>query len=112
MSGTTPGPWRWNMNDDGSATLYGGDSQRPYVIADFWRNALRLNKQNARRNSDLKAEQIANLDLCAAAPDLLAAAIHAEAVLSIVEPRSNKAEYLETLGEFRAAIAKATGGQP
>lgn len=39
---------------------------------------------------------------------LLAAAGHAEAVMSIVEPRSDKKEYLETLGELRAAIAAAT----
>lgn len=44
----------------------------------------------------------------AAVPALLAAAVHAEAVMSIVEPRSDKKEYLETLFELRAAIAAAT----
>jgi hypothetical protein len=39
---------------------------------------------------------------------LLAAATHAEAVMTIVEPRSDKKEYLETLHELRAAIAGAT----
>lgn len=39
---------------------------------------------------------------------LLAAAIHAEAVMTIVEPRSDKKEYLETLHELRAAIAAAS----
>lgn len=42
-----------------------------------------------------------------AMPALLAAAVHAEAVMSIVEPRSDKKEYLETLFELRAAIAAA-----
>ena len=44
----------------------------------------------------------------AAMPALLAAAVHAEAVMSIVEPRSDKKEYLETLFELRAAIAAAS----
>lgn len=38
---------------------------------------------------------------------LLEAAVHAEAVMSIIEPRSDKKEYLETLFELRAAIAAA-----
>jgi Mg2+ and Co2+ transporter CorA len=40
---------------------------------------------------------------------MLAALEHVEAVLSIVEPRSDKAEYLATLAEVRAAIAEAKG---
>lgn len=39
---------------------------------------------------------------------LISAAFHAEAVMSIVEPRSDKKEYLETLFELRRAIASAT----
>lgn len=38
---------------------------------------------------------------------LVAALDHVEAVLSIVEPRSHKAEYLVTLSEVRAALAAA-----
>lgn len=37
---------------------------------------------------------------------LHAAALHAEAVMSIVEPRSDKAEYLQTLSELRAALGR------
>lgn len=39
---------------------------------------------------------------------LRVAAEHAEAVMTIVEPRGNKAEYLETLGELRAALGITT----
>lgn len=41
---------------------------------------------------------------------LIAALDHVEAVMTIVEPRSNKAEYLETLHQVRAALSKA--GRP
>lgn len=62
------------------------------------------------------AEGIANANLIITAvnerPTLLArvreleeACEHAEAVMSIVEPRSNKAEYLECVAKLRAAIA-------
>ena len=38
---------------------------------------------------------------------LLAAAVHAEAVMTIVVPRSDMKEYVETLHELRRAIAAA-----
>ena len=41
--------------------------------------------------------------------ELVAACDHAEAVMSIVMPRSNTAEYIETLQQIRAALAKARG---
>lgn len=50
--------------------------------------------------------------LVAAAPTMLAALVYAEAVLSIVEPRSDKAEYLRCLEQVRSALAKAKGSQP
>jgi len=50
---------------------------------------------------------IANARLFFAAPDMLDALRQAEACMSIVEPRSDKAEYLRILGVVRAAIAKA-----
>lgn len=40
--------------------------------------------------------------------DLIAALDNAEAVMSIVEPRSDKAQYLDALEKIRAALAKAT----
>lgn len=52
----------------------------------------------------------ANARLIAAAPVLLTALVEAEAVLSIVEPRSHKAEYLSALATVRTAIAQASGG--
>lgn len=46
---------------------------------------------------------------CNAHDELLAACGNAEAVMSIVEPRSDKAEYLACLAQLRAAISKARG---
>ena len=43
---------------------------------------------------------------------MLAAMEQAEAIMSIVEPRSDKAEYLRILGVVREAIAVAKGGAP
>ena len=48
--------------------------------------------------------------LIAAAPQMLAALRTVEAVMSIVRPRSDTAEYLAALDQVRAAIAKATSG--
>lgn len=53
-------------------------------------------------------EAAANARLIAAAPEMYAALDHVEAVLSIVMPRSHMKEYLETLDEVRAALAKAS----
>ena len=50
---------------------------------------------------------IAVAHLLAAAPEMLEALDAAEACMSIVVPRSDKAEYLQILGTVRAAIAKA-----
>lgn len=51
----------------------------------------------------------ANAHLCAAAPDLYAAAHHAETVMMIVMPRSHSAEYHQTFKELQAALRKARG---
>ncbi len=53
------------------------------------------------------AELRANAVLISAAPDMLDALVEAEACMSIVEPRSDTAEYLRVLGAVRNAIAKA-----
>lgn len=55
-----------------------------------------------------EAEAIANMYLIAAAPDMHAALDRVEALLSIVLPRSHTKEYLETLDQVRAALAKAS----
>lgn len=54
----------------------------------------------------------ADIRLIASAPELLDTLTHAEAVMSIVEPRSEKAQYLHCLNRIRAAIAKATEPRP
>lgn len=71
--GHTPGDWSWDMHEDGSATLYATHDGDVFEIADFWRKPLRRAPQDTRFDSELKAEQIANLNLAAAAPRLLAA---------------------------------------
>jgi hypothetical protein len=53
--------------------------------------------------------EAATARLIAAAPDMYEALNHVEAVLSIVQPRSNTKEYLETLAQVRTALAKAHG---
>lgn len=61
--------------------------------------------------AELSGDCLYDAHLVAAAPDLLDACIQAEAVLSIVEPRSDKAEYLRVLGTLRIALSKARGPQ-
>lgn len=62
----------------------------------------------ALRNDKLLACDPVCLKAADAVEQLLNAATHAETVMSIVEPRSDKKEYLETLFELRAAITAAT----
>lgn len=57
----------------------------------------------------LGEEGPANAYLIAAAPEMFAALTEAEACMSIVEPRSDKAEYLRILGAIRTALSKARG---
>lgn len=95
----TPGPWRWNMDSDGVGTLYGGELIAPKAMADFWRKPLREVPQDTRFESELKAEQIANLDLCAAAPDLYRA-------LAVMAKHHQASPHI---GIARAALAKAEG---
>lgn len=54
-------------------------------------------------------EATANAHLIAAAPTMYAALLEAESVMMLVEPRSNKAEYLAALGKVSAALRKARG---
>ena len=54
-------------------------------------------------------ETDANAHLIAAAPEMAEALDRVEAVMSIVPPRGKMAEYLETLAQVRAALAKARG---
>ena len=56
-------------------------------------------------------EQAANAHAISAVPDMYEALEQAEACMSIVEPRSDKAEYLRILDVVRAALTKAKGRQ-
>ena len=89
----TPGPWRILPDSPmDSLTIVGGDGS--YVgLAGLVDNRV----------------QVANARLIVAAPDLVGALDHVEAVLSIVEPRSHKAEYLTLLEEARAVLARVRG---
>jgi len=104
----TTGPWGWNMAEDGVGTIYGGpiDARRP--IADFWRKPLRI-ASDARFDSELKAEQIANLDLCAAAPDLYEALANLIAADDDWNGSGDDDDRCAVAREeARAALAKAT----
>ena len=89
----TPGPWRARQQ---------GNHWRVVAESAAQPNAgLLIAKMSNERRPEVNAA------LIAAAPDLLEALETVEAVLSIVEPRSDKAEYLAALNKTRAAIAKA-----
>lgn len=59
-------------------------------------------------------DQVANARLIAAAPELLEALLEIEDVASFlcIEDRRDRRQLGEALDKTRAAIAKATGGQP
>lgn len=77
-----------------------GSSARRYPIA-----IVLQQDKHIWRDGDRELD--ANVALLSAAPKMLAALRAAEACLSIVEPRSDRAEYLKTLKAVRAAIAAA-----
>lgn len=80
--------------------IYGGT--RPKLIAEVG---------NAETGPEAWEEHEANARLMAASLEMLEALKNAEAVMTIVEPRSNKATYLECLSMLRKAISKAEAGQ-
>lgn len=92
--GHTPGPWTVNVNNIGVD-----------VVADSMTVAMTCSPTP----NDHAPICHANARLIAAAPDMLAALTVVEAVMTIVPPRSDTAEYLEALDKVRAAIAKAEG---
>lgn len=110
----TPGPWR--AVDDGVPGLAVGTSRmiggEPFirfkiVAADGHEIAdLRWNGRNTGPSGE------ANAHLLAAAPSMYEALDRVEAVMSIVQPRSDTKEYLDTLRQVRAALAKAEGREP
>ena len=107
---TTPGPWAcWDMDEFGwhvFAVRFGtrdqGQDCRLSVAA------VRPGRSHIEP-ADNYYEQVANAHLIAAAPVMREALVQAEACMSIVTPRSDKAEYLRILGVVRAALAAADG---
>lgn len=106
----TPGPW-WiedrrlthptsGIKSGGGGVLIQGAPSGP----DLSRNVASINPWGGGNMDDAR--------LIAAAPDLLEAATHAEAVMAIVRPRSDTAEYLAAMHKLRAAILKAAGAPP
>lgn len=91
----TPGPWKAFKIENP------GRSAAAYYI---WGRKSGRAVAHIKNSTVLPLE--ANALLIAAAPDLLDALVQAEACMSIVQPRSNKAEYLRILGVARAALAK------
>lgn len=92
MSGAahTPGPWEF----DGVCQIF--EAKRTYMRVAF------LPSDHAEY-----ASSKANGRLIAAAPELVSALEDAEAVMSIVEPRSDKSEYIRVLGVIRSALIRA-----
>lgn len=97
MSATkfTPGPW---VTHKGHSVV--GISAADRDIADTSSKAY---------YQAFDEEDLANAHLIAAAPDLYAALYACETVMMMVEPRSDKAEYLGALNAAKAALAKARG---
>jgi hypothetical protein len=111
----TPGPWSHESvtaSDEHRIVycLIGPNSalkgKRGVAYAGTYGKTRELNTAGIRL-SDEECE--ANARLIATAPDLYDACECAEAVISIVEPRSDKKEYLGCLAKLRAALAKARG---
>jgi len=100
MSEHTKGPWSLVIGE------HGDRHSRTVVCASPFRKIARINIEGSLR--PLPSDE-ANARLIAAAPDMLSALIEAEACMSIVEPRSDKAEYLRILDVVRAAIGRARG---
>lgn len=104
----TKGKWSWNMDEDGAATLYGGTKERPAAIAVFWRENLRLRNGATTRDATLRAEQIANVTLCAAAKQLLELA-HAVDARDPEKPANWKFSREQLIALASSAIAQAQG---
>lgn len=105
----TPGPWRMKMNGNIGNAIEGCAGRKSFEGDDGYRTlATYQDACDSGLYDEQEANRIANGRLIAAAPTMYAALVHAEAVLSIVMPRSHMKEYLETLDEVRAALAKAS----
>jgi hypothetical protein len=105
--GWTKGPWLIASGSTVYALMQDGwHKGEPHMV-----NRFSAHFQNGGRDSAPSYEIEANARLGAAAPDLAEACANAEAVMTIVEPRSHKAEYLECLSQLRAALKLAREGR-
>ena len=96
-TGYTPGPWI--VSSDGKAVRSSVD-----IMANYRRNVVNVGKR------DDVEEMAANLSLCAAAPELLAALIKAVDMYEAAIPEDCIGpDEQEIIDNGRAAIAKARG---
>lgn len=100
MSEISPLPWQVTASQRSDRSL-----STVHVVDADWSAVAQVSIYSTDRT-------LGNAHLLAAAPDLYAAAANAEAIMSIVEPRSDKAEYLTGLNQLRAALRKARGEAP
>ena len=111
MSGYTPGPWHLEKAI-GTGDVDCGWHVEPEVI-DFRYRGMVASLSDAEHIKGItKAERDANARLIAAAPDLLDAL---QALVDLADDADNEVDLWNYAAEFdaaRAAIAKATGGQP
>ena len=89
----TPGPWI--VSSDGKAVRASAD-----IMDNYRRNVVNIGKR------DNVGEMAANLSLCAAAPELLAALEKIAYLSSLIDATKTEREIAKTA---RAAIAKAKG---
>jgi hypothetical protein len=97
----TPGPWKVTKSSERKTLCVVNDDT--WICGEL---------QALNGTAIDERECLANARLIAAAPEMYEALEQAEACMSIVEPRSDKAEYLRILGVIRAVIGKAEGRQP
>lgn len=97
----TPGPWRAFISNGVIAVVTG--RRRSH------KGPKEVIKWTGFEGSDFPQHAIANSFLIAASPRMLLVLTEVETVMSTVEPRSDKAEYLAALDHVRRVIAEARG---
>ena len=99
----TPGPWALNINTWWKTNPYSVTVPRKGVHATAVANI-------PARATIPEEEALANARLIAAAPDLFDVLLRASDAIKALDGTSIENEKL--VDDYRAAIAKATGGQP
>jgi hypothetical protein len=110
--GPTPGPWEYVPSDDNHGPYvvaqWGGDVCDCYTMSNLSDWAV-CNGGTSKPVHFQHEHADANARLIASAPTMAAVLREVEVIMSVVEPRSDKNEYLACLGHVRVAIAKAEG---